>query len=307
MTFDLDVQNKTGIQFVNSFDSIPEDTTILNISHNNLGLKPVYNLVEGFKKIPAKVKTLALAENQLNKKSSTELRQIMEALPTTITELYLCRNALGELSTDDLIHLCSAIPLHIKFLSLFGNRMNLKTCAELIKIYRALPANVTSLYLGECVPCRHTPNQLTDIIKAIPITIEKVTIDKIEFNLSNLHKITNEIARMENAKWRKGSFLVNIGILKSSDDKIKALLKLKTLLIHRMDQRINSEECIEELRKWRDTNWTCISKQRNCVHSFFVPYHMPTSAKLVDEIFEEMGITDKEPIFTPFKSEFCGL
>ena len=307
MTFYLDVKKKTGMSFIYAFDTIPEDTTILDISGNDLGLKAVDDLMKGFKKIPAGVKTLVLKKNKLNEKSVIELRKIIEALPATITKLYLCGNDLGRLSTDDLIYIFSAISPQVTSLRLFDNSMNLKTCAELTKIYRALPANITSLHLGEGVPCRHTPNQLTDIIKAMPVTVKTVTIDKVKFDLSNIHNITNEIARMENSKWKKGSFLVNMGVIESSDAKIKALVKLKTLLIHLMDVRVNPDECIDAIRTWKETHWACISKQRNCIHSYFVPYHMPTSAKVVDDIFEVMGISDKEPKFTTVTPDFFGI
>lgn len=105
--------------------------------------------------------------------------------------------------------------------------------------------------------------------------------------------IKQEIIRLFSSKSNQGNFLVSIGLIEASDEKILALTKLKEILSSATFGDYTPEDLEITLRDWKDSNYECIAKQRNCIHSFFSPKHKSTAAIAVDSLFMTLNINDK--------------
>ena len=266
------LNNKTGKNFIQAFAAIPKNVTSLTLRFNGLGNKTAAELAQAFAAIPTGVTALDLAMNSLGNKTATELAEAFAAIPAGVTTLDLGWNDLDKKTPAELALVFAAIPSRVATLDLRNNHFDCKTGAELTKILQAMPVNIKSVAI-RCGSENINPHMYAIIAPLV-------------------EKINNEIARLQASKSSKGSFLVNIGILEASNEKITALQELGTILINGAVAGKDPDEFHNELRQWKVINEACIAKQRNCLHSFFSPSHKPTAACAVDDIFAALDIPE---------------
>lgn len=151
------------------FECIPNSTTILNLTNNNLGNRDTQLLIKCFSRIPNNVTKLILAVNVLYLKDYNELKDIYTALPISLLELDLTLNnnvpTLGENQTLALAFL----PANIKKLNLTYNLKHLEICG-LKRAFLAIPPTISTLYLKDedNSLARILPDELRDLANTLP-------------------------------------------------------------------------------------------------------------------------------------------
>lgn len=209
----------------------------------------------------------------LKNKKNAEFIQAFYGIPGDTDLLDVRGNDLGHRPTDELAQAFAAMPVAVTSLDLRGNGFELKPAAELARLFQAMPPNITSVQLYD------ENNALADFQN---MTALKARIDA-------------EIGRFASFK---NSFLGFFGVLETSEAKIRAFEELKNIIQNGFGK--NRRAFHNELRLWKQTNWACIAKQRNVIHSFFSPGHRPESAKAVDDIFAQLGVADIAQADVPF-------
>ena len=208
----------------------------------------------------------------LKNTKNAEFIRAFAGIPPDTDLLDVRGNDLGHRTSDELAQAFAAMPAALTSLDLRGNGLELKPFAELAGLFQAMPANITSVHLYD------ENNALADFQK---MTALKARIDA-------------EIARFASFK---NSFLASIGVLEASEAKIRAFEELKSIIQNSFGK--NQRAFHNELRLWKKTNWACIAKQRNVIHSFFSPGHRPESAMAVDDIFAQLGVADIAEVHVP--------
>lgn len=106
-------------------------------------------LVEYLANIPEGTTHLDLSKNDLNRFSAAELIPFFSQLPASISSLNLAHNDFGPFkSSDELAELFAAIPSNIRSINLSYNLLGKKTPKELRAIFAKLPKDLIDLNLA---------------------------------------------------------------------------------------------------------------------------------------------------------------
>lgn len=208
----------------------------------------------------------------LKNKKNAEFIQAFYGIPGDTDLLDVRGNDLGHRSTDELVQAFALMPAAVRSLDLRNNGFESRPAAELAVLFQAMPANITSVHLYD------ETNALADFQKITALTA----------------RIDAETGRFASFKNR---FLSFFGVLETSDPKVRAFEELKVIIQNGFGK--NRRAFHNELRLWKQTHWDCIAQQRNVIHRFFSPAHIPESARAVDDIFAQLGVADKAEVDVP--------
>jgi hypothetical protein len=159
-----------------AFTSIPENTTTLSLSGNNLHAKTSAELYAVLARTPAHVTQLRLGDNSLWRKTGANLAQAFSGIPANVTSLDLSENTLSKLTGEGLRQAFSGIPTNVTSLDLSDNQLRFKTNEQLVDAFSGIPLSVQVLDLSGNRLCEQEFP-----IFAIPFDIEGDAFVNVDF------------------------------------------------------------------------------------------------------------------------------
>ncbi|CDZ77337.1 Ran GTPase-activating protein (RanGAP) involved in mRNA processing and transport [Legionella massiliensis] len=143
-----DGQNKTVAVLVKEIQQIPVYMSSLELDLNQLGARPIEELVQILGAIRDNLTELNLYNNSLSKKTGAELAEAFNAIHDKVTRLNLGFNELGTKTGEELDQAFIAIRANVISLDLNSNGLGKKTGEELANMIRHLPRTITHLDLS---------------------------------------------------------------------------------------------------------------------------------------------------------------
>lgn len=266
--------------------SIPFSVTTLDFSGNSLGNKSVVEIVQTLAALPANISSLDLSSNDLGNKTTAEWLQIINAIPASVTRINLSSNKLFVQRTceerDAILVALQQKGERLCILNENGESDFARALAPMMSLGRQhrkeMPRDVVNHILSFLI----SPQPSKDAAKFVQ---EKVSeVEKLQ-RQSFLKSLETDIKRLASSTNDSGNLWVKIGLLKASDDKIKALKSLKQVM-ERIEQMTRVEDARKALCDWKKTYENCLNERRNKGHTFLSPNHQNKTTSTVARIFE---------------------
>jgi hypothetical protein len=154
---------------VHLMQTITAQLKSLNLGFNNLG-----ELLEGlstlFTVLPDSLKSLSLTHNNLWKLNGNALALSFAKVNENISSLNLASNDLGSKTSNEIIQLLSVIRT-VSTLNLSFNKLNKLPCNELSLVIASVPPSVRKLILNGNDLCGKPIAEITQVLASIPPTV----------------------------------------------------------------------------------------------------------------------------------------
>lgn len=142
------IQDMSAVKLIEKIASLPANTSLLDLSWNDLGDRTGTELADIFKAIPQHIMSLDLSGNGLGDRNGAALAQAFKAIPTHITSLNISNNRLYYNKTDAAFSkILTAIPTGINQLDLRWNRLESKTPKQMAKFFSAFSSNLKTVIM----------------------------------------------------------------------------------------------------------------------------------------------------------------
>ena len=154
------LNNKTGVQLAEALAGVPDDTTSLDLSGNDLGNQPIETLTNAFALLPPHLTLLDVSDNGLETKTAEEIDLILSTISPTVTTIKLGANNFyrsaesadhsdSDLSDEAAIKWISKHSSGLTSFSLRGKGLGFADKFQLVASFKAISSSVVELDLGD--------------------------------------------------------------------------------------------------------------------------------------------------------------